>query len=138
MKKLLSILGTIGLTATSTTSLISCEKPKSDNNNQNGGNKPEPTPEPEKPQEPPIESNWKLIDDVWEEVKQSSNGKWYIGIYFTYGETDNDKYFVIEKFNNIKEIKTNYWRKVYRWDGESIPSTPNIDKNTGKITDWKG
>ncbi|UZQ30645.1 MAG: DUF3688 family protein [Spiroplasma phoeniceum] len=82
------------------------------------------------------ENNWKLIDDVWEEVKQSSNGKWYIGIYFTYGETDNDKYFVIEKFNNIKEIKTNYWRKVYRWDGESIPSTPNIDKNTGKITDW--
>lgn len=34
MKKLLSILGTIELTATSTTSLISCEKP---NNNENGG-----------------------------------------------------------------------------------------------------
>ncbi|WP_338956334.1 lipoprotein [Spiroplasma endosymbiont of Polydrusus cervinus] len=27
MKKLLSILGAVGLTATSTTSLISCEKP---------------------------------------------------------------------------------------------------------------
>ncbi|WP_338963595.1 lipoprotein [Spiroplasma endosymbiont of Sarcophaga carnaria] len=34
MKKLLSILGIIGLTATSTTTLISCEKP---NNNENGG-----------------------------------------------------------------------------------------------------
>ncbi|WP_338964609.1 lipoprotein [Spiroplasma endosymbiont of Sarcophaga carnaria] len=34
MKKLLSILGVIGLTATSTTTLISCEKP---NNNENGG-----------------------------------------------------------------------------------------------------
>ncbi|WP_206750582.1 lipoprotein [Spiroplasma poulsonii] len=34
MKKWLSILGAIGLTATSTTTLISCEKP---NNNENGG-----------------------------------------------------------------------------------------------------
>ncbi|WP_338964373.1 MULTISPECIES: lipoprotein [unclassified Spiroplasma] len=34
MKKWLSILGTIGLTVTSTTTLISCEKP---NNNENGG-----------------------------------------------------------------------------------------------------
>ncbi|WP_253301715.1 lipoprotein [Spiroplasma endosymbiont of Phyllotreta cruciferae] len=34
MKKILSILGAIGLTATSTTSLIACEKP---NNNENGG-----------------------------------------------------------------------------------------------------
>ncbi|WP_338955412.1 lipoprotein [Spiroplasma endosymbiont of Polydrusus cervinus] len=33
MKKLLSILGAIRLTATSTTSLISCEKP---NNSENG------------------------------------------------------------------------------------------------------
>ncbi|KAF0850862.1 MAG: hypothetical protein EIB84_05270 [Spiroplasma poulsonii] len=34
MKKWLSILGTIGLTTASTTTLISCEKP---NNNENGG-----------------------------------------------------------------------------------------------------
>ena len=34
MKKWLSILGAIGLTAISTTSLISCKKP---NNNENGG-----------------------------------------------------------------------------------------------------
>ncbi|WP_431607840.1 lipoprotein [Spiroplasma endosymbiont of Ammophila pubescens] len=40
MKKIISILGAIGLTTTSTTSLISCEKP---NNNENGGNKPEPS-----------------------------------------------------------------------------------------------
>ncbi|WP_425377843.1 lipoprotein [Spiroplasma endosymbiont of Polydrusus pterygomalis] len=54
MKKILSILGTIGLTATSTTSLISCEKP---NNIENKGNKPEPKP---KPQQPPKNNNWKL------------------------------------------------------------------------------
>ncbi len=50
MKKLLSILGAIGLT-TSATSLISCEKP---NNNENRGGskpKPKPTPEPEKLQQ---------------------------------------------------------------------------------------
>ncbi|GAA6238661.1 MAG: hypothetical protein SPLM_07770 [Spiroplasma phoeniceum] len=55
MKKLLSILEAIGLTTISTTSLISCEKP---NNNENGrDNKPKP----EKPQQPPVESNWKLV-----------------------------------------------------------------------------
>ncbi len=36
MKKLLSILGTIGLIATSTTSLVACDKPKPNNNSENG------------------------------------------------------------------------------------------------------
>ncbi|WP_374696761.1 lipoprotein [Spiroplasma endosymbiont of Polydrusus formosus] len=36
IKKILSILGTIGLTATSTTSLIACNKFKPDNNSENG------------------------------------------------------------------------------------------------------
>jgi len=70
MKKLLSILGIIGLTTTSTATLISCNKP---NSNENGeSNKPEPDPEP--PQEPPIESNWKLIDkkDYKNEIKNTN------------------------------------------------------------------
>ncbi len=29
------------------------------------------------------------------------------------------------------------YKNIYRWDGESIPLTPDIDKNTGEITDWK-
>ncbi|WP_101519355.1 lipoprotein [Spiroplasma melliferum] len=133
MKKWLSILGAIGLTAISTTSLISCQKP---NNNENGGgNKPEPPYNPQKPQQPPVESKWKLVDDVWEEVKQSSNEKWYIGIYYRYDEKDN-KYWVIEKFNKIKEIKTNYWDQVYRWDGNNEPQIPEIDVKNGKIIDW--
>ncbi|PQP78853.1 hypothetical protein C6B38_03520 [Spiroplasma sp. ChiS] len=57
MKKWLNIIGAIGLTATSTTSLISCQKP---NNNENGegDNKPKPS---YNPQQPPKDSNWKLI-----------------------------------------------------------------------------
>ncbi|WP_338989288.1 lipoprotein [Spiroplasma endosymbiont of Seladonia tumulorum] len=42
MKKLLSILGAIGLTATNTTSLVACDKPKPNNNSENRNNKPEP------------------------------------------------------------------------------------------------
>ncbi|WP_101519356.1 spiroplasma phage ORF1-like family protein, partial [Spiroplasma melliferum] len=79
-----------------------------------------------------VHQNWKLVDDVWEEVKQSSNEKWYIGIYYRYDEKDN-KYWVIEKFNKIKEIKTNYWDQVYRWDGNNEPQIPEIDINTGKV-----
>ncbi|WP_348735180.1 lipoprotein [Spiroplasma endosymbiont of Ammophila pubescens] len=40
MKKLLSILGAIGLTATSTTNLVACDKPKPNNNSKNENNKP--------------------------------------------------------------------------------------------------
>ncbi|APE74472.1 lipoprotein [Spiroplasma citri] len=60
MKKWLSIIGAIGLTATRTTTLISCKK---ENNNENGGgdNKPEPQ---YNPQQPPKDSNWKLIPRV--------------------------------------------------------------------------
>ncbi|WP_338988667.1 lipoprotein [Spiroplasma endosymbiont of Seladonia tumulorum] len=69
MKKILSILGTITLTEISTTTLIACNKPKPDNNSENGGNKPEPTPKPEKSQEPPVESNWKLVNGFVNEKK---------------------------------------------------------------------
>ncbi|WP_348736098.1 lipoprotein [Spiroplasma endosymbiont of Ammophila pubescens] len=72
MKKWLSILGAIGLTATSTTTLISCEKL---NNNENGGgNKPEPWNQ----QQTPKNSNWKLIENNNRESEFSKpNNKWY-------------------------------------------------------------
>ncbi|ALA97454.1 hypothetical protein SKUN_00559 [Spiroplasma kunkelii CR2-3x] len=53
MKKWLSILGTIGLTATSTTTLISCKKPNNKNENKEN-NKPELS---YNPQQPPENSN---------------------------------------------------------------------------------
>ncbi|WP_342256561.1 lipoprotein [Spiroplasma endosymbiont of Poecilobothrus nobilitatus] len=130
MKKLLSILGTIGLTATSTTSLISCEKP---NNNENeGGNKPEPkpTPEPEKLQQPPKNSNWKLVDGFINE--KNNDSKKYIGIV----KIENGWKIIKWTGKNI-EWKYQY-KAIYRWDGINEPETPIIDKNTGKITDWKG
>ncbi|WP_348735809.1 lipoprotein [Spiroplasma endosymbiont of Ammophila pubescens] len=147
MKKILSILGVIGL-ITSTTTLISCEKP---NNNENGNNKLEPTPEPKKPQQPPKDSNWKLIDkkDYSNEIKNINN-KWYIGIFpkmWNSGKpiipysifkaiNDGEDISIYGKFGNgFKTSNDN----VYRWDGNGEPiELPNFDKNTGEITNWKG
>ncbi len=98
MKKLLSILGTIGLTATSTTSLVACDKPKPNNNSENGGNKPEPTPEP---QQPPKNSNWKLINrDNFVKENNEKNNKWYI-LIAKQMQSDN---FSIIKFNFSSEL----------------------------------
>ena len=134
MKKLLSILGTIGLTATSTTSLISCEKP---NNNENGGdNKPEPTPEP---QQPPKSSNWKLIDKS--NLKNEFNiynHKWYFFIWYQNNNYVSD---LIKNSNyvnsNLIKVIIKETNLVYRWNENDKPQTPTIDKNTGKITNWK-
>ncbi|WP_348737003.1 lipoprotein [Spiroplasma endosymbiont of Ammophila pubescens] len=131
MKKWLSILGAIGLTATSTTTLISCKKP---NNNENGNNKPEPTSEPKKPQQPSKDSNWKLMIEG-ENEKINHNLKTYIGLKLI-GKT-----WFINKWKG-KHLKTDTWKifgykNIYRWDGVNEPQTPEIDKDTGKITDWK-
>ncbi|PQP79519.1 hypothetical protein C6B38_00945 [Spiroplasma sp. ChiS] len=134
MKIILSIIGAIGLTATSTTSLISCQKP---NNNENGegDNKPKPS---YNPQQPPKDSNWKLIDrSYFENEIKKPNNKWYIGIipyneiYKIYKIKNNS-----EKNNSINRLFTKY-DNVYRWDGDGERQTPTIDKNTGEIIDWK-
>ncbi len=144
MKKILSILGTIGITTTSTKSLISCEKP---NNNENkGSNKPEPTPEP---QQPPKNSNWKLINrDNFVKENNEKNNKWYILIAKQI-QSDN---FSIIKFNFSSELIwkvgeygghriNNRWyvyiNSLYRWDGVGEPQIPTINQNTGEITEWK-
>ncbi|WP_348734993.1 spiroplasma phage ORF1-like family protein [Spiroplasma endosymbiont of Ammophila pubescens] len=149
MKKLLSILGAIGLTATSTTNLVACDKPKPNNNSENGNNKPEPN----KPQEPPVESNWKLVNNFKENLQKEinvKNNKWYIAI--GRNKRGNPLYNSVVKFNSKWDVLTvsgnisfgndNYYslkdiKSIYRWDGTNEPQTPDVDKDTGKIIDWK-
>ncbi|WP_348736607.1 lipoprotein [Spiroplasma endosymbiont of Ammophila pubescens] len=138
MKNLLTILGTIGLTATSTTSLISCEKP---NNSENGeDNKPEPTTEPE---QPPVKSNWKLITDKY--IPRDTG--WYIISYKWFGEFNIIKVNSSEKYGNdinkiIGSSFNNYENiNIYKWNLDNEPmgfQLPKININTGEITDWKG
>ncbi|WP_424525631.1 lipoprotein [Spiroplasma endosymbiont of Glossina fuscipes fuscipes] len=125
MKKWLSILGTIGLTATSTTTLISCEKP---NNNENGGNKPEL---PYNPQQPPENSNWKLITSV---IGEGNTGKTYIGIF---GSKTNWNIIDWKGIEGEGKWHLYEYKSIYRWDGEGEPEIPTVDNKTGKITDWK-
>ncbi|QCO23337.1 hypothetical protein SRED_001804 [Spiroplasma melliferum] len=151
MKKLLSILGAIGLTATSTTSLISCEKP---NNNENGGgNKPEPEPKPEKPQQPPENSKWEIILNPKQEVNINGD-EWYFIIdkdvkinFGLYNNKElqwkfNDNMILFPKDKPLGGYITgiNYVRgnnAVYKWKEKNKPISPDVDKNTGNITDWK-
>ncbi|AXF95764.1 lipoprotein [Spiroplasma phoeniceum] len=92
MKKWLSIIGAIGLTATSTTTLISCKK---ENNNENGGedNKPEPQ---YNPQQPPEGSNWKQVI-AQDKPFNTVDNKWY---FVVWRGDENDNWRII-KFPNI-------------------------------------
>ncbi|ALA97466.1 Spiroplasmavirus-related protein [Spiroplasma kunkelii CR2-3x] len=150
MKKWLSIIGVIGLTATSTTSLIACKTLKSNNNSKNEGNKAETT---LKPQQPPKDSNWKLITD-YNYFDKNIDDKWYFLFLkdekkelrnLKFKNNSNNAYGIIESNGFIffkYLIKNTYLRKglikgFYRWDGDGEPQLPTINKNTGKITDWK-
>nr|CAK99255.1 hypothetical lipoprotein transmembrane [Spiroplasma citri] len=150
MKKWLSIIGTIGLTATSTTILISCEKSEKPNNNEEN----KPTPKPSyNPQQPPEGSNWKLILNISNENLQKEinikNDKWYIVIGRNKRSNSNisfckfnSKLDVLTIIGNITIDNYNYYslqdiKALYRWDGDGEPQLPTIDKNTGEITDWK-
>ncbi|WP_353487074.1 hypothetical protein, partial [Spiroplasma phoeniceum] len=52
-----------------------------------------------------------------------------IRLFEFYGDTGIQ--FGGSSFSDIKKIS------LYRWDGINEPNLPEIDKNTGKITDWK-
>ncbi|WFG97712.1 lipoprotein [Spiroplasma citri] len=128
MKKWLSIIGAIGLTATSTTTLISCKK---ENNNKNEeDNKPKPS---YNAQQPPENSNWKLIN--YKYVPRDTG--WYIIIYESFN------LWRIEKINSSKNFGSNTGYPmdiIYKWELNNEPTNlqiPTIDKNTGEITDWK-
>ncbi|GAA6238879.1 MAG: hypothetical protein SPLM_09960 [Spiroplasma phoeniceum] len=141
MKKILSILGTIGLTATSTTSLISCEKP---NNNENGGsNKPTPNPKPE-PQQPPEGNNWKLIDNSLNNIEKefkNYNYKWYFIIWKKGNSSAWQWQSMFFKYDESAPRMTGAWlssiKSIYRWDNINEPKKPEFNNNTGKINDWK-
>ncbi|ALA97862.1 Spiroplasmavirus-related protein [Spiroplasma kunkelii CR2-3x] len=129
MKKWISILGTIVLTATSTTTLISCNK---ENNNENGAsNKQKPSPE---------NSNWKLITNYYW-LKNNFDNKYYFVIW----KQSYSNEWELKKFKHDSKydmrienyIEGNRFKGLYRWDGNGEPETPTINKNTGKITDWK-
>ncbi|QIA73676.1 DUF3688 domain-containing protein [Spiroplasma citri] len=151
MKKWLSIIGAIGLTITSTTTLISCEKSEKPNNNNNNNNNEEnkPTIPASQPQQPPKNSNWKTINGTFNNEFKTRNNKFYI---ISAKEQREDKTWKIIKFKNddINNLFGNVWNNgvkikdiwyivnsLYRWDGDGEPETPTIDKNTGEITDWK-
>ncbi|ALA98495.1 Spiroplasmavirus-related protein [Spiroplasma kunkelii CR2-3x] len=130
MKKWINILGTIGLTATITTTLISCEKSEKPNNNKEENKSITP-----KPQQPPEGSNWKLINynnvDIYDE-------KYYFGIGNN-GLNDWISYGPI-KGKEIWKVGVSFFlscKAIYRWDGNGEPETPTINENTGEITDWK-
>ncbi|ALA98424.1 Spiroplasmavirus-related protein [Spiroplasma kunkelii CR2-3x] len=171
MKKWLSIIGAIELTATSTITLISCNK---ENNNKNKeDNKPEL---PDNQQQPPEGSNWKQViaqekpfnkvdnkyyfvvwrgdkNDDWKIIKFNNNEKikrWHpktldvqnnIKLCLTnYAEIpiDIDLSIDASTINRWKDdIKNNYFKAVYRWDGVGEPQLPTINKNTSEIIDWK-
>ncbi|ALA97795.1 Spiroplasmavirus-related protein [Spiroplasma kunkelii CR2-3x] len=143
MKKWLSIIGAIGLTVTSTTTLISCEKR---NNNENrGNNKPELS---YNTQQPPENSNWKLIDKNDRENEfLKPNNKWYFyvrqfGSEYKYEKFYFDDNFIKNKNTHWQHLKNGtdfIWKNnsVYCFSGSNEPQIPTIDKNTGEITDWK-
>ncbi|WP_425378532.1 hypothetical protein [Spiroplasma endosymbiont of Polydrusus pterygomalis] len=135
MKKIISILSMLYLSTIISTNIISCNSKnikktnnKPHNNITNKSTESEFT--------PPENSNWKLINNFWEEAKHSSDNKWYVGIYIKYGKTSKDVTYWINKFNNITKIGRDDSFKVYRWDGVGEPTIPTIDKNIGKIIDW--
>ncbi|WFH01186.1 lipoprotein [Spiroplasma citri] len=143
MKKLLSIIGAIGLTATSTTTLISCEKSEKTNNNKN-----KETETTTKAQQPPKNSNWKLINfNNRKNEFLKPNNKWYFYVRQFGSEYKYEKFYFDDNF--IKNQNTHWqhlkngtdfiWKNnsVYCFNGSNEPQIPTIDKNTGEITDWK-
>ncbi|WP_338954793.1 lipoprotein [Spiroplasma endosymbiont of Polydrusus cervinus] len=152
MKKILSILAAITLIGTSTTSLVSCDKVT------NGENKKDSKKEPNfKPELPPENGNWKLIDknnsinnDKFDNEFSEENDKWYLF------NNKNDLYlnYLVKNNGNIKRFKNNIWtlntynndyayfntaniKSIYRWDSNGKPEKPTINKDTGEVIDWK-
>ncbi|AXF96707.1 lipoprotein [Spiroplasma phoeniceum] len=139
MKKWLSIIGAIGLTATSTTTLISCKKENNNKNEEDNKPKPSYNPQQPNPQQPPKDSNWKLMNKIIDFWNLTPNNKWYILLLNNY-VSNNWNIMKIHLTINPRDIifePNNLLKSVYLWDGDGKPETPTIDKNTGEITDWK-
>nr|WP_310622504.1 DUF3688 family protein [Spiroplasma citri] len=91
--------------------------------------------------------NWKLIGNKYGKDINKNNywdisNKWY----FTESELGYfNKFYIIiwkdgsnYKISNSQGLHGTYTnlKAIYRWDGDSQPQLPTIDKNTGEITDW--
>ncbi|WHQ37228.1 DUF3688 family protein [Spiroplasma sp. SV19] len=145
----INILGTIGLTVASTTTLIACHKVQSKLERQINV------------QQPPTGSNWEPVyanDNAFRRI----DCKYYIVIW--HGLFNNN--WKINKFNNnVVQIRIDmvsdwlmknfadlqigygrswkdwknyphYFKAVYRWNRINDPNLPEINKD-GNITDWK-
>ncbi|KAI93144.1 lipoprotein [Spiroplasma melliferum] len=149
MKKLLSILGTIGLTATSTTTLISCDKPNNKNipcEKQDHGNWKQQCYNDSSFND--IDNKyyiviWKGLNlEKWNIVKFNNNNE-KIEIQIDSGQElwKFDKQLMLDVGKGIilwnNDSTGKIFKSVYRWNGDTEPQIPEIDKNTGKITDWK-
>ncbi len=146
MKKLLIIIGAISLITSGSSNLIACNK--NNNNESKENNKPKTW----NPQEPPENSNWKLILDYYSEFSDLSlnqiniNNMWYLSII----KKDDNNYYLKKFKNNHKNITGNHWNNgiainhewfrvpsIYRWELKIEPTElPKIDKGTGKILNW--
>jgi hypothetical protein len=146
MKKILSILSTISLFTTISTNTIACNKPN-ENNKPNKQIKQKNI-----AQQPPQNSNWKLITNIEEEFNINNNK-----FYFFLNLLDVNRYgiyLVKNENNNIQIGENNRWdlktynpesfvmfataniKNIYRWNGVGEPQTPEINKDTGEITNW--
>lgn len=143
MKKILSLLSTITLIGTSITSLVACD------NNNNNNNKFEKKPLA-KPQQPPAGSKWTNIPRTQAPNKEflTPTNKWYFYIRKFHDNYILEKIYFDNDFISNKNTNTHWqhlkndsdfiwdYNLVYCWDGNDEPQTPQINTNTGKITNW--
>ncbi|MFW4371467.1 MAG: lipoprotein [Spiroplasma sp. hy2] len=126
MKKILSILGTIYLSTIISTNIIACN-PTNENKKLKNQTKQQFI-----PQQPPKNSNWKLITNKY--IERDTG--WYIIIYKSFNN------WRIEKINSSKNFGSNTGYPmdiIYKWKLNNEPTNlqlPTINKNTGEITNW--
>ncbi|WP_425378523.1 lipoprotein [Spiroplasma endosymbiont of Polydrusus pterygomalis] len=141
MKKILSILSTISLSTIISTNIIACKT--SNTNNENN----KPIESEFIPQQPPENSNWKLVNNY--NQLETKNSKWYIMIYSSdpkiISKLKNDENRKIYLFNLNSNTGIRFGNSsfsdvnkisLYYWDGNDEPTIPTINRDTGEITNW--
>jgi hypothetical protein len=142
MKKILLLVSTISLSTIISTNIIACNT--SNINKQNN----KPIKQQFTAQQPPKNSNWKTLNNTFNDEFKINNNKFYVILV---KQQKEDKYWKIIKFknDNIYNPFGNVWnngvkikdiwyivKSLYRWDGDGEPTTPTINSSTGEITDW--
>ncbi len=139
----------ISLSTIISTNIIAC-KPPNINNKNNKPIKPEFI-----PQQPPKNSNWKLVDNL-NFINYKVDNKWYIAIFKNYtknwyivnflNDSKNDKILGEFCFDGICQniylsslrnfFKRGDIKTIYQWNNINNSNTPQINNNTGEITNW--